>query len=269
MADQTVYDLIYNTYTDVKNSITRSFVIKTLEDTLGINTVDYRFNADTFPEDLGSEQLGHYMIMRFYTPDGQLQSPYGSLSSTGFTRNNYNVALFMPNQAGGGIFPNFSDTHEYPDIFMTNVLMNQIGALNGIKGAAALTGRAINPGVQVLYKTTHLRTFNFVFLMAPRSEKESQSMERIIKTIRKYSAPEDNGAFYRSPAEVEIEFHFNGKQNPHIIKLKRQVVTYIDVNYAPQGFYSTFSNGYPVSCMLGITTREMEIIDRQDVEDGF
>lgn len=244
-------------------------IVRTLGDVLGINSVDYTFKRDSFPEDLGSEQVGHYMLMRFYTPGWAWQPPQGPLNGKGFTQNNYNVALFMPSEAGGGIFPNFSDTHEYPDIFMSNVLMNQIGALNLAKGAAATTGRAINPGVQVLYKTTHLRTFEFAFLFAPRSEKESNSMKSIIKEIRKYSAPEDNGMFYRSPAEVEIEFHFNGSLNENVIKMKRQVVTFIDVNYAPQGVYSTFTNGHPVSCMLGIKTREMEIIDRADVMDGY
>lgn len=233
---------------------------------------DYSFNADVFPDDLGSEQINHYMIMQFYTPgsplEGKPQTPYGPVSR-GFTQNNYNVALFMPSEAGGGIFPNFTDTHEYPDIFMSNVLLNQIGALNIAKGAAATVGRAINPGVQVLYKTTHLRTFEFAFLMAPRTEHESQNMKSIIKNIRKYSAPKDEGITYQSPAEVEISFHFNGAANENVIKMKRQVVTYIDVNYAPQGVYSTFTNGHPVSCMLGIKTREMEIIDRADVEAGY
>lgn len=249
-------------------------IIKSLEGLF--LTTNYTFQSDVFPEDLGAEYMNHYMIMKFYTPSGRTQGYTGSLGS-GFKANSYNVALFMPSESSMGIFPNFSDTHEFADISMTNILLNQIAAASKFgkvavdagRATAALTGRAINPAVQVLYKTTHLRTFEFAFLFAPRSENESRSMESIIKKVRKFAAPEDQGAFYRAPAEVEIEFHFNGQINPHVIKMKRQVITFIDVNYAPHGVYSTFTNGHPVSCMFAMKTREMEIIDRADVEDGF
>lgn len=270
MADQSIFDTLYNfgknAYQTIKQEDPTN-LIKTIEQ--GVFTLDYSFNYDVFPEDLGAEYMNHYMIMRFYTPSGAVQPAYGPLNPKGFGNNNYNVALFMPTEQGGGIFPAFEDTHEYADISMTNVFLNQIGAAKVAKGAAATAGRAINPGVQVLYKSTHLRNFDFAFLFAPRSENESTSMERIIKTIRKYSAPNDEGWFYRSPAEVEIEFHFRGSINPHVIRMKRQVVTGITVQYAPQGVYSTFTNGHPVTCMFAMRTKEMEIIDRADVENGY
>jgi hypothetical protein len=236
------------------------------------STPDYRFSYDVFPEDLGAEYMMHYMMIRLYTQGNNIQANYGGFNTGGFSQNNYNVALFMPTEAGGGIFPTFEDTHEYADISMTNVFANQIAsakAFQAAKGAAAATGRAINPGVQVLYKTTHLRTFDFAFLFAPRSEKESQSMESIIKKIRTYAAPKDEGLFYRSPAEVEIDMRFRDNVNTHLIKMKRQVITGVTVQYAPQGVYSTFTNGYPVTTLLSIRTREMEIIDRDDVEKGY
>lgn len=229
------------------------------------------FDYDSFPEDLGAEYMQHYILMRFNVSKSTFGNPtganYGSLSSTGFTDNQYNVALFTPSENGGGVFPTFDDIHEYADISMTNVLLNQIAAgkaTPAIKGAAALTGRALNPGVQVLYKTTQLRTFDFAFLMTPRSEKESITMKNIIKKIRGYAAPEDGTTFYRSPAEVEIQFRLKQGENPHIIKLKKQVITGINVQYSP-GTFSTFTNGHPVSALLTLRTREMEIINREDI----
>lgn len=275
MADPGVFGSLSNLYDTAREFASDPMQgIKNLEQ--GIFNVDYGFRYDVFPEDLGAEYMNHYMTMQFYTQGSTAASnvPYGSFSglvgSSGFNINNYNVALFMPSEAGGGIFPNFSDTHEYPDISMSNILLDQIGTAGKMfKGAASMFGRAINPGVQVLYKTTHLRTFEFAFLFAPRSETESKAMENIIREVRRMAAPVDDGLFYRSPAEVEIQFRWAGRVNPHVIKMKRQVVTYIDVNYAPQGVYSTFTNGHPVSCMFAMKTREMEIIDRKDVEAGY
>lgn len=268
MATPTIFDQLTDFATDTYNVITSPLdVIGSTA--AGLFTIDYSFRQDVFPEDLGSEYIGHYMIMKFYTQGNPVQSNYGPLNPRGFSMNNYNVALFMPSEAGGGIFPTFEDVHEYADISMTNVFLNQIGGAKVARAAAATTGRAINPGVQVLYKSTQLRTFDFSFLFAPRSENESNSMKSIIKNIRTYSAPEDQGAFYRSPAEVQIEFHYNGAVNPHVIQMKRQVVTSTTVQYSPQGIYSTFTNGHPVTCNFSMRTREMEIIDRQDVKDGF
>lgn len=266
MATPTIFDQLTDFVTDTYNAATAP--IDLIASTTGnLFNVDYTFKQDVFPEDLGSEYIGHYMIMQFYTQGQPVQSNYGPISR-GYSMNNYNVALFMPSELGGGIFPVFEDTHEYADISMTNVFLNQIGAAKTARALAAGTGRAINPGVQVLYKSTQLRTFDFSFLFAPRSENESNNMKSIIKNVRKYSAPKDEGAFYRSPAEVDISFHFNGSENTHIIRMKRQVVTSTTVQYSPQG-YSTFTNGHPVTCSFSMRTREMEIIDRDDVEAGF
>lgn len=258
--------------------------------------IDENFGADIFPEDLSSDQLGHYMIIKVYTQSSGIASgPTGALTTginrlagfynqtvnntilpqvpflAGYNQNNYNVALFMPSEEGGGLFPSFTDTHEYAEISMSNVILNQIpaAAASSLRAGVGATGRAINPGVQVLYRSTHLRNFDFSFLFAPRSESESRRMENIIKNLRRYAAPVDEGIFYRSPAEIEIEFHRRGGINPHVIKMKRQTIRQIDVNYAPSGVYSTFNNGHPVHCMMTMRTKEMEIITRDAVEQGF
>lgn len=285
-----------------------------LSDAASVFQPDKRFDWDIFPQDLSSEQIGNYMIIRVYTQSGAIAAPTGTLGNAfaagvgatagtisnalnavaqglgyippfNFTnnaplarydQNNYNVALFMPSEEGGGLFPSFTDTHEYAEISMSNVILNQIpaAASGALRGAVGATGRAINPGVQVLYRSTHLRNFDFSFLFAPRSQRESVAMENIIKKLRMYSSPVDEGLFYRSPAEIVIEFHRRidnsvGGINYHVIRMKRQTVRQIDVNYAPSGVYSTFKNGYPVHCMMTLRTKEMEIITRNAVEEGF
>ena len=126
-----------------------------------------------------------------------------------------------------------------------------------------------SPGVEVLYRSTQLRQFQFGFLMAPKSEKESIAVESIIKTLRTFAAPLDQGLQFRSPAEFEFKFYNKGVINPHIPRIKRCVITNITSNFAPQGEWSTFRNGYPVGAYLQLDVKEMEIITRQAVEQGF
>jgi len=143
------------------------------------------------------------------------------------------------------------------------------GSITAAGAIAPALGHPINPGVEVLYRSTNLREFQFGFLFAPKSQNESVAIESIIKTIRRFAAPLDQGLQFRSPAEVEIKFYNKGQINPHLPKLKRCVITGITADFAPQGEWSTFRNGYPVAASMILDVTEMEIITRQAVQDGF
>lgn len=224
----------------------------------------YTFESAHFPEDLGAEYMGHWMTIKFF--DDQYGTPTGSTTS-GPTTPVFSAALFMPSATGGGSTPIYTDTHEYADIKLSNIVTDKLLGVSGTN-VAGMMRRAINPGVQVLYRSTALRTFQFGFLFAPRSEKESQNMEKIIYYIRRNSAPVNQGLTFKTPAEAQINFWFNGKENTHVPKLRRCVVNAIETNYSPQGEWSTFTNGYPVSCLFTFTVREMQIIDRNYIDQG-
>jgi hypothetical protein len=225
----------------------------------------YPFDSVYFPEDLGSEYMSHYVTIKFFTGGA---TGTGSIPGAPTPQQNvFNVGIYMPSDTGGGVMPIYNDSHEYADIKLTNIINNAIG-VNG-QNALGVGRRAINPGVQVIYRSTSLRVFQFGFLMAPRNEKESQAIEKIIKNVRKFGAPENKGLLFMSPAEVEIKFYSNGKENPHLPKLNRCVIQAIEANPAPQGMWSTFTNGYPVSWLLSFTVQEMVIIDRTLIEQGY
>jgi hypothetical protein len=225
----------------------------------------YQFDSAYFPEDLSAEYMGHWMTVTFN--DSQYGAATGPLSS-GPSNRVFAAALFMPSATGGGTQPVYNDNHEYADVKLTQLVTDKFLGVAGTN-ALATARRAINPGVQVLYRSTQLRTFDFGFMFAPRTEKESQNMEKIIYNIRRFSAAQNQGLTLITPAEVDIKFWFNGKENTHVPRIKRGVVTNIVTNYAPQGEWSTFTNGYPVSCLFMFTVREMEIIFREDVEGGY
>lgn len=245
----------------------------------------YQFSYDVFPEDLGSDYYGHWMSITAKVPTGAISAPTGPFSSinqSSFGRNTsaYSVGLFIPGAGEGGSGIIYEDKHEYTDIKLTNVFGKAIGAYAGTDmssfgagGAAgavmSATGHPINPGVQVLYRSTYLRAFQFTFMMAPSSQKESEAMDRIIWNLRRFAAPNMNqgtSLLFDTPAEFEIKFFNKGKENLAIPKIRRCVMTDINVNYTPQGEWSTFRNGYPVSCLLSLAFQEMEIITRDKIE---
>jgi len=170
------------------------------------------------------------------------------------------------------------------------------GSLLG--SALQIGGNPINPRIEVLFANTLQRQFAFEFLMAPRTEEESYVMDRIIRTFKFHSAPAINGStpvmpdmngtifiedipnpftdlgkylipFYIPPAEFDITFFNNGVENDKIPRINTCVLERIEVDYAPQGMYATFSNGYPVACRLSMSFRETEVVHKQRVAQGF
>lgn len=209
------------------------------------------------------------------------------------------IALYMPNTIV------FDTNNDYEDIGLVDIggkivngtssiidsltrggrgrmgagsFLGKLGDLaSGIGGVASdasrLLQRPINPRVEVLFRNTLQRTFQFDFLFAPSSIEESASMHQIIKTLRFHAAPEYQNGFggfmYIPPSEFDITFFNRGHEDQSIPRISTCALTKLAVDFAPQGVYSTFSTGAPVSCRMNIEFRELEVITKLRVLQGF
>lgn len=211
------------------------------------------------------------------------------------------IAIFMP----GSIL--YGQQNQYEEISMTAIAGNvgkaglnyATAALSSLRGGAlgAAAGRAagaakavnalgqaigtvasitqnpINPRVEVLFSTTNQRQFIFEFLLAPRNEQESKTIEQIVRTLRFHAVPELNpttfGLTFIPPAEFDITFFHKGIENVKIPRINTCVLNRIDVDYSPQGVYSTFKNGYPVAIRLSLAFTEIEMLHKARVVQGF
>lgn len=157
----------------------------------------------------------------------------------------------------------------------SNAAGNLIDAAGNIIGTGfALAGFPINPRIEVLFSNTPQRQFNFEFLMAPRNETESRSMKDIIRTLRFHAAPEISTSLgfiptFIPPAEFDITFYKNGLVNENIPRINTCVLERCEVDYSPTGVWSTFSNGQPVAARLSLAFREIEIVHKRRVVQGF
>jgi hypothetical protein len=202
------------------------------------------------------------------------------------------IALFMPNPV------TFNTVNEYQEIGLTSMtggLVSQVAglgtsalfgenagkiagnivdAVGGTIGKlSTLGGYPINPRVEVMFSKTNLRQFVFEFLMAPRNQQESESMKAIVRTLRYHAAPELDsvtlGFTWIPPAEFDITFYNKGEENTNIPRINTCVLDRIEVDYAPTGVYSTFSNGHPVVARLSLGMREVEVVHKRRVLQGF
>lgn len=144
---------------------------------------------------------------------------------------------------------------------------------NIIGTSFALAGNPINPRIEVLFSQTPQRQFNFEFLLAPRSEYESKALKEIVKTLRFHAAPEIDTKFlvptFIPPAEFDITFYKNGLVNESIPRINTCVLERIEIDYAPSGGWASFSNGHPVAARLSLAFRELEIVHKRRVLQGF
>lgn len=238
-----------------------------------VNETQYEFEYDVFPNDIGTDQKGHYVEIRVYTgmqmATGAVADAAAMVGAKAGGRNAYNAALFIPGASPGESMPMIYDQqHAYTDIRLTSIFNDSMLSVSLAAGGR----KQINPMVQVMYRSTNLRQFQFSFLLVPKNEKESKSIERMVTRLRGYAAPELQGPAVIAPAEFEFHFMRNpGRvENPHIPKIARCVVTKIQANWAPSGTFSAFKNGYPVACLLTIDATEVRLIDRNKIFlEGF
>lgn len=201
------------------------------------------------------------------------------------------IALHMPN---GGLV--FTEDNKYEEVGLTAIaggllssgfdalakkflpkagaeaaigLKNAVG--QNIQTGSQLAGYPINPRVEVLFATRPQRQWMFEVFMLPRSETEAETVRQIIQTLRYYSAPEliMGGFFFVPPAEFDITFYRAGKENLNLPRINTCVLERVDIDYAPENTYSTFSNGYPVAVRMSLGFREIEILHKARVYQGF
>ena len=198
------------------------------------------------------------------------------------------IAMFMPTPV------TFNTVNEFQEISLTGMVSGlATGAAALVAGtlfgetaadlaagsgdvlgkASRLAGYPINPRVEVMFSKTNLRQFVFEFLMAPRNEQESENMKAIVRTLRFHSAPELDsttaGFTWIPPAEFDFTFYNKGVENTNIPRVNTCVLDRIEVDYAPQGVYSTFTNGHPVAARLSLGMREIEVVHKRRVLQGF
>lgn len=240
-----------------------------------------------FPKDLEEASQGHCMLIRAMGPGSDQEVA--------------SVALFIPGASSGSNLI-FGSRHEYAETKLSKVIADAALApvgvgFNTVQAAGAMFGGGvINPKVEVLYRDTDLRTFDFSFIMAPTSATESQNLKDIVKTLRSFSSPRisarggysdprqgyvtnqsnylSTGGIFLTPSEFIVHILYRNEkgsmvENENVPKIGRCVLEAIELMYNPNGEWSTFKDGNPLSAQLTMRFREMRVIDARNIEVGY
>jgi len=144
---------------------------------------------------------------------------------------------------------------------------------SGFKDAALFSsGFAQNPQFEMVFKQTNLREFQFDFKFVPKSADEAAMVRDIIKAFRFHAAPEltaGGGRYLVPPSEFDIEFWNGSEMNTKVPKISTCVLENVDVNYTSAGQWTTFNDGHPIEIYLVLNFKEVEMIHKGLVEQGY
>lgn len=152
----------------------------------------------------------------------------------------------------------------------TALALNTPGGVGA--GLSASSGLAPNPKKEQIFKGVDFRTFVFDYQFSPRNEKEAQNVLNIIQQFKLHMHPEfkDTASFvFIYPSEFDIHYYFRSGDNTTIHKHTSCVLTDLNINYTPNGQFSTFANGMPTQINIQMTFKELAILTKEAIQMGF
>lgn len=150
----------------------------------------------------------------------------------------------------------------------------ELGTIAALKGQfgpemGIATGMAANPKKEQSFKNVDFRTFSFEYNFAPRSEEEAQNVLNIIRAFKYHMHPEfksENQFLYIYPSEFDVVYYKGNTENLNIHRHTSCVLTEANVNYTPNGVFSTFDNGMPTQIQLSLTFKELQLLTKETIE---
>ena len=72
--------------------------------------------------------------------------------------------------------------------------------------------------------------------------------------------------FIKIPDLVRMKLMNGSKMHPYLTQYKGLALTNVDINYTPDGSYSTYMGGYPSAVELSIQMVETKIVYKEDLQ---
>lgn len=151
----------------------------------------------------------------------------------------------------------------------TNIAMS---TLPGGSIAQAISGIAPNPKKEQLFKNVDFRTFNFEYNFAPRDKTEATNVKKIIDLFKLHMHPEfkdASGFLFLYPSEFEIVYYQGNEENMNLPRHTSCVLVDMSINYTPQNAFNTFDDGSSTLININLTFKELAILTKAEILDGF
>lgn len=151
-----------------------------------------------------------------------------------------------------------------------------------IPGSKALfelgTASVANTYAETLFRNTDNRPFQFSWNLTPRSAKEAQALDTIIRMFRFHMLPElrsdigNGNAYFAYPSSFDIVFWSEGAPNKYIPRIATCALIDMETDYTPNGGYINTNINSPQSYTLSLSFIELSTLHKAlvgtDIGDG-
>ena len=149
-------------------------------------------------------------------------------------------------------------------------LPGAFGAADIASALSASTGTALNPFKETVFESVDFRSFAFKYKFYPKNKRESDDVHKIIETFKFHMHPEmsDGKMFFIYPSEFNISYYFGNDENGYFHRFATCVLENMDVSYGGEQF-SSFRDGSPTEINMSLTFRELEILTKNMISEGY
>jgi hypothetical protein len=129
-----------------------------------------------------------------------------------------------------------------------------------------------NSNNELLFNKVTLRDFQFSWRMSPRDEQEALEVKRIIRFFKQGMAAKtmanqagERSLYLGAPNIFRLQYRTaGGRIIEGVNRIKPCAVVGTAVNYTPDGQWSAYDEGQPVSCTIAIQMKELEPVYATD-----
>lgn len=135
----------------------------------------------------------------------------------------------------------------------------------GLMNSLGVRKAVVDPGYFQNYNGSTPRSFTMAYTLVPQSQKEAQTIKDIILWFKQYSSPTfiPNSPLMGAPFIFNISFAGN-QYITDMFKMDKCVLTGISVDYASDGSFMLFKDGFPKQIGLALNFAEVELKYAQD-----
>ena len=150
-----------------------------------------------------------------------------------------------------------------------------LGTAGKLLGPAMSTAAGFSSFSQVMahYQGPAFRNFNFTYTLRPLSPKDQQNIIKIVNFFKIASAPSQisNGLFrlYETPYVFKIGFYSRKGEMKDVNRIAHCACTNVAVSYGGDRFQTFSGTNSPVETNIALSFKEIELITRTEMEEGY
>ena len=236
-------------------------LVKSVKDSIDYVLPGGGEKALNFASDLKDETIG---IPEGFNLDSSVTLPY-PISLSDNQNHNWENTEGLVAQLSSNILGASGESLSGKGGFVKKVLGDGKKMYAALMNSLGVRKAVIDPGYFQNYNGSTPRSFTMAYTLVPQSQKEAQTIKDIILWFKQYSSPTFVPKTPLMGAPFIFNISFAGNQYiSDMFKMDKCVLTGISVDYASDGAFMLYKDGFPKQIGLALNFAEVELKYAQD-----